>query len=141
MKRVAGPHSLTRQFSYKFIAPNKQRLDKITDIGESGPYIEYRFTYSSTPDKYPLNPKYTENEMDKYLNVFGTFSDMLVQNVVSDELEGPDGYMASNNYTYTLNADGYVATKTNLYYPDINHNNDSMVITEVLDYANTWPGL
>lgn len=141
MKRVAGVHTLTRQFSYKFIAPNKQRLDKITDIGESGPYIEYRFTYSSTPDKYPLNPKYTEHEMDKYLNIFGTFSDMLVQNVVSDELEGPDGFIASNNYTYTLNADGYVTSKTNLYYPDINHSNYSEVLTEVLDYANTWPGL
>lgn len=141
IKRVAGIHTLTRQFSYKTIGLNKQRLDKITDIGESGPFAEYRFTYSAITDKYALNPLYTEPEMDKHLNIFGTFSDLLVQNVVMDELEGPDGYMASNNYTYTLNSDGYVTSKSNLYYPDINHSNYAEVFTEVLEYANSWQGL
>jgi hypothetical protein len=129
-------HTLTQQFSYKPIAINKQRLDKITNIGEAGPFAEYRFTYSAIPNKYALNPKYTEHEMDKYLNIFGTFSDLLVQNIVLDELEGPDGYMPSNNYTYTLNADGYVTSSSNLYYPDINHSNYFEVFTEVRKYAN-----
>jgi hypothetical protein len=142
IKRSNGLHTLTRQFSYKFIGPNKQRLDKITDIDEeAGPFMEHRFTYSSIPDKYPLNPQYTEHEMDKYLNIFGTFSDLLVQNIVADELEGPDGYMASHNYTYTLNADGYVTSKSNLYYPDANHSNYSEVLTEVREYVNAWQGL
>jgi hypothetical protein len=137
IKTYTGPlHTLTRQFSYKPILLNKQRLDKITDIGEAGPFAEYRFTYSSISDKYPLNPLSTEQEMDKYLHIFGTFSDVLVQNIVKDELEGPDGYTPSNNYTYTLNADGYVTSISNLYYPDINHSNYSELITEVLEYVN-----
>ncbi|MHA4736494.1 hypothetical protein [Dyadobacter sp. MSC1_007] len=136
IKRYTALHTLTRQFSYKPILLNKQRLDKITDIGEAGPFAEYRFTYSSIPDKYPLNPLSTEQEMDKYLNIFGTFSDLLVQNIVKDELEGPDGYMPSNNYTYTLNADGYVTSSSNLYYPDINHSNYSEVVTEIREYLN-----
>lgn len=135
IKRYFGSHILTQQFSYKAILPNGQRLDKITHIGESGPFMEYKFSYSALQDKYFLNPYHTQ--LDKYLGIFGTFSDKLVQNVITDYL---DGTASSDNYTYTLNGDGYVTTRTDTYYPNI-YEPAFDVLTDSLSYVGTWPGL
>ncbi|MDR6803469.1 hypothetical protein J2Y45_000739 [Dyadobacter sp. BE34] len=135
IKRYFGAHVLTQQFSYKAILPNTQRLDKITYIGESGPFMEYKFSYSAFQDKYFLNPYHTQ--LDKYLRIFGTFSDKLVQDVITDYL---DGTASSSNYIYTLNADGYVTTRTDTYYPNI-YEPTFDVLTDSLSYVTAWPGL
>lgn len=135
IKRFFGVHTLTQQFSYKAIAPNVQRLNKITHINESGPIMEYKFSYSPQQDKYFLNPYHTQ--LDKYLRVFGTFSDKLVQDVTTDYL---DGSASSNNYTYVLNGDGYVTSRTDLYHPNI-YEPYSDVSTQILEYTNAWQGL
>lgn len=135
IKRYFGAHILTQQFSYKVILPNAQRLDKITYIGESGPFMEYKFSYSAFQDKYFLNPYHTQ--LDKYLRIFGTFSDKLVESVITDYL---DGTASSDNYTYTLNGDGYVTTRTDTYYPSI-YEPSFDVSTDSLSYITSWPGL
>ncbi|PSL32845.1 hypothetical protein [Dyadobacter jiangsuensis] len=135
IKRHFGAHVLTQQFSYKTTLPNTQRLDKITYIGESGPFMEYKFSYSAFQDKYFLNPYHTQ--LDKYLRIFGTLSDKLVQTVITDYL---DGTASSNNYTYTLNADGYVTTRTDTYYASI-YEPAFDISTDSLSYVTAWPGL
>jgi hypothetical protein len=129
--RFFGAQTLVQKFSYQAVFLKGERLDKITHIGASGPFMEYKFTYSPQDDKYPLNP--TQTELDKYLRIFGTFSDKLVQNVTVDYLNGT---ASAHNYTYTLNGDGYVTTRTDTYYPDI-YDPLFDVSTDTLSYVNS----
>lgn len=131
----------TIQYTYKAIGlPGAQKLDKITYIGANGPFKEYRFNYSSKQDKYFLNPDHTH--LDKYLKIFGKFGDMLIQDVTTEYLDpDPANQLVSfDTYTYILNGDGYVTSRTREYYP-YKYEPNKEVKTDLLTYTNAWQGL
>lgn len=137
---VKGTMSGTWKYSYNYIAAtNAYRLAKITENSiQSGPKFEFTFTYTSTADKYSLNS--TDGNIDKYLPIFGKFSDVLIQKRTTKSLQYPANPLEHENYTYITDADGLVTTKTSQITTG-NNPPSGAGYTEVLKYSDAWQGI
>lgn len=137
---VKGSLSATWKYSYNYnAATSSYRLAKITTNSvQFGPKHEFSFTYTSTSDKYSLNP--VDADIDKYLPFFGKFSDVLVQKRTTKSLEFPNNPVEHDNYTYTTDADGLVTTRTRITTTG-NNPPSGAGYTETLKYSDNWQGI
>lgn len=137
---VKGSVSGTWKYSYNYnAATNAYRLVKITENSvQFGPKLEFTFTYTSTPDKYPLNSP--DGNIDKYLPIFGKFSDVLMQKRTTKSLEYPNNPLEHENYTYITDNDGLVTTKTRVITTG-NNPPSGAGYTETLKYSDNWQGI
>lgn len=135
-----GSLSSTWKYSYSYnAATSSYRLTKInTNSVQFGPKHEFTFTYTSTPDKYSLNP--VNADIDKYLPIFGKFSDVLIQKRTTKSLEFPNNPLENDNYAYTTDVDGLVTTKTTITTTGNNPPSGSGY-TETLKYSDNWQGI
>lgn len=137
---VQGGVSAKLKYSYNFnAATNSYRLSKIVETSTNfGPNAEFTFEYSSLPDNYSLNfPTYN---IDKYLPIFGKFSDVLVGKRVEKSLANPANPAQNYYHTYTVDSDGLVISrkveKTFGNTPPSGSGD-----TEVLKYSTNWQGI
>ncbi|SDF26079.1 hypothetical protein SAMN04487996_109336 [Dyadobacter soli] len=91
----------------------------ITVHESSGPVSQLAFSYvgpggALTEDKCPLNP---EIGLDRYLRIYGKFSDLLVREITVSQLNAPNQPITYSKLTYATNADGYVTTRVTEYHP------------------------
>ena len=100
-------------------------LSKAIDYSAFGVAIlETTFNYDAAfgdpvmPDLYPLNSEWTRLT-DRYLRIFGKHSKHLVKLVTVKSLPGND-IKKNRFYTYTLDADGYVAVRKEFNFPNAN---------------------
>lgn len=118
-------------------ATNSYRLIKIADASvKFGPGHEYTFSYTSTPDKYPLN--YEIGNIDKYLPIYGQFSDVLPEKYTDNPVGFPGGSIENSTYSYGLDADGLVVNKTT---STSQGNGAPYVKSEILKYSANWQGI
>ncbi|MGV3603458.1 MAG: hypothetical protein ACO1N1_19725 [Dyadobacter fermentans] len=120
-----------QQFNYLyFSAVDSERLMSITYSNTSGVYKEVVFQYggngwgNGTPilDKYPLNNEFIG--LDKYLQIFGKFSEALVSGVSINQMVGTDiQSQIYYNYTNWLDSDGVLITRWRTHYPFGSGNN------------------
>lgn len=137
---VKGNISGTWKYFYNYnAATSAYRLAKITENSvQFGPKLEFTFTYTSTPDNYPLNSQ--DGNIDKYLPIFGKFSDVLIQKRTTKSLEFPNNPLEHENYTYVTDIDGLVTTKTRVITTGNNPPSGSGY-TEILKYSDNWQGI
>lgn len=117
------------------------RLYKIkTNITESGKIVsekERTITYTPTPDKYPLNPGYTE--LDQHLPIFGKFSDLLPKDVYETGVTDNILHQSLEKNTYSTDANGLVTSRTteyiNEYFPS------GITYNSILKYSTNWQGI
>lgn len=136
---VQGNVSGSWNYSYTFnAATNAYRLTKIISTSVNfGPNIESTFTYTAKPDVYPLN--HEKGNVDKYLPVFGKFSDVLVEKVVEKSLQNPASPSSNTEYTYITDADGLVTSRTTRYTSGTN--SSGLSYNAILKYSTTWQGI
>jgi hypothetical protein len=97
-----------------------------------------KIIYTAMPDKYPLNPGYTE--LDPYLPIFGKFSHLLPKEIHENELfQGIIHKQAFTTYTYSTDVDGLATSRTaNFVCTD----NPSVVsYSASLKYSINWQGI
>jgi hypothetical protein len=137
---VQGNVSATWKYTYTYNAvTNAYRLGKIvTASTKFGPGNEYTFTYNSTPDIYSLNFEYAN--IDKYLPVFGKFSDVLVEKMVEKSLQSPANPSQNYNYTYSTDNDGLVTAQTTQKTFGNNPPSGSGY-TVIRKYSSNWQGI
>jgi hypothetical protein len=126
-------------------AIGSDRLQKITYSNSNGAYKEVVFTYtigmSPTKEaKYPLNHEHTD--LDKYLPIFGKFSDVLVQQVIVSPLPYTNQSKPYYKYYYGLNNDGYAISQERQYYP-LGYGFDAGKEANftVQNYSTNWQGI
>lgn len=112
-------------FSYYYdSAAGAERLFKATYSNSNGAYKEISFLYSigtgnwaiaPKKDKYFLNP--IQLDLDKYLFIFGKFSDMLVQQATISPLPYTNQTKPYYKYYYSIDSDGYAISRSQEYYP------------------------
>ncbi|MGN7886750.1 hypothetical protein [Dyadobacter sp. 22481] len=117
--------SIKVDFNYIYdAAADAERLTKTTYSNSNGAYKEVSFLYSigsgnwavaPKPDKYFLNP--VHSDLDKYLRIFGKFSDMLVQQVTITPLPYTNQTKPYYKYFYSIDSDGYAISRSQEYYP------------------------
>jgi hypothetical protein len=128
------------KYSYSYYAPTSSyRLDKVTHNSvQFGPQLEFTFLYTQTPDKYTLNEG--DGNMDRYLPIFGKFSDVLVAKRTEKSLVNPANPSQNYNRTYTTDADGLVVTRTTITTTG-NNPPSGAGNTETLKYSDNWQGI
>lgn len=120
-----------------FSATKEYRLRTITVHESTGPVGQMAFHYTgqggtAIEDKYPLNP---DIGLDRYLRIYGKFSDVLVQEITVSQLNAPNQPVTYTKLTYSTNADGYVTTRVTEYHPYGKGNNTNMQTTiDLLKY-------
>lgn len=121
------------------------RLQKITYSNSNGAYKEVAFYYSTgmsptKPDKYFLNPEQTD--LDKYLPVFGKFSDLLVHLAIISPLPYTNQSKPSYLYYYGLNNDGYAISQERHYYPlGCGYDAGKETSFTAQNYSTNWQGI
>lgn len=136
-----------REFLYYYeAAADAERLNKVRYSNSNGVWKEVWLMYTmgngtgaGAPklDKYLLNPEFTE--LDKYLPIFGKFSDVLVRQ--AGVFLYPDNGQAKwyCSYSYLYDAGGYATERYRYYYPFGKDNNTNMTSkTSYLKYG--YPG-
>lgn len=112
-------------------------MNKIEATNSIGLIVDFaNITYSQKPDNYALNPDYTD--LDKYLPIFGQFSDLLPEAYVEDSKKA-DGSQLSHKFTYGLDNDGYVT------WEQIEHSagngSPKWYDSAILQYSSNWQGI
>jgi hypothetical protein len=121
------------------------RLQKITYSNSNGAYKEVTFTYTNgmlptKADKYSLNHEHTD--LDKYLPVFGKFSDVLVQQVVISPLPYTNQSKPYYAYYYGINNDGYAISQERHYFPlGYGYEAGKEANFTALNYSTNWLGI
>lgn len=138
----ASGKSETRKYLY---APSGAasgfRLYKIAtskkEAGEIVSNTECTITYTTTQDKYPLNPEYTE--LDQHLPIFGKFSDVLPKEVYKTGTIYNILQQSLTKYTYGTDVDGLVTSRKTEY---VCTDNPSVVsYYAILKYSTNWQGI
>lgn len=131
-------YSVTGDFSRKFTyfyspATSSYRLDKIETSNNAVQLKKVSITYSSKPDNYSLNPEHTG--LDRYLPIFGKFSDVLTEQYVELPLGSLPLY---HKFLYAIDSDGYVTLEQIEHsYGGSNKWYDSVI----LQYSSNWQGI
>lgn len=124
----------------------KDRLDRIIHSNNNGAYKEIEFFYNmgvgtqTKPDKYALNNEHTC--LDKYLPIFGTFSDVIVQRAQITPLPYTNQSKPYYEYFYLLNNDGYPISLDRHVYPlgkGFNAGKQSSV--SLFKFSTQWAGI
>jgi hypothetical protein len=138
---INGSVSGNWKYSYNYnAATSSYRLAKIiSNSVQLGPKHEYSLTYTSTLDKYSLSLPEV-GDIDKYLPIFGKFSDVLIQKCTTKSLEYPNNPWVNDNYTYITDNDGLVTTRTTETTYGNNPPSGSGYV-ETLKYSDNWQGL
>lgn len=127
-------------YSYIFnAATNAYRLDKIVAVNNGGPVQEAKFSYTAIADKYQLNPENINAE--PLLPFFGKFSDVLIKDI---EIKSTSGTQWTNfrEYSYILDNDGYVTSRTQAYHPFGKGSNQSLSTSTMnFKYSQYWQGI
>lgn len=120
-----------------FSATKEYRLRTITVHESTGPVSQMALSYvgqggTLIEDKYPLNP---DIGLDRYLRIYGKFSEVLVQEITVSQLNALNQPVTYSKLTYSTNADGYVTTRVTEYHPYGKGNNTNVQTTiDLLKY-------
>ncbi|WP_157504603.1 hypothetical protein [Dyadobacter beijingensis] len=153
IKSTANGSSSKRIFTYDYIsATGVERLNILTfasNVTAANPngityktidYNYYKSGVGNIPDKYHLNPQFSE--LDRYLPIFGKFSDALITDLTAKLASDPSSLIPFYRFTYTLNSDGYPTFRTIEYFPGgAGNNNGKQTISGELKYSTSWAGL
>ena len=124
----------------------KYRLQKCIYSNINGAYKQITFFYdlgvgtSTKLDKYALNNEHTY--LDKYLPVFGKFSDVLVQSAQITPLPYTNQTRPYYEYYYLMNANGYPISSDKHSYPlGYGNNAGKQTTLTVFQFSTQWMGL
>lgn len=142
--------SIKFEFSYIYnSAAGAERLYTVTHSNSNGAYKEIKYQYSiwaaqysvePKVDKYFLNPVHLD--LDKYLFIFGKFSDVLVQQVTITPLPFTNQVKPYYKYIYAFDAAGYATYRTEEHYPlGLGNSSGKQSTFEALKYTSWIPGL
>lgn len=141
-----GGPSQKHVFKYDYISDlGVERLNEITSSNSAGPFKRVNFFYTvggqpSKQDKYHLNPD--NSGLDKYLPVFGKFSDALVQRAQITPLPYTNQSKPFFQYYYGLDYNGYVSSVTKEYYPlGYGYNAGKQTSYGLLTFSANWAGI
>lgn len=133
-----GAHTGTIDYSYGFnVAANTYRLAKVTySTPAQGPTIEYSFTYTGIPNKYPL--AISNNGELRDLPIYGKSSDVLVDQITHHYFFA-NASIHKKKFSYTTDADGLVTSMTTALSKD----NGAPYSTETrpLKFSESWQGI
>jgi hypothetical protein len=149
LDQISRPSNSTKvNFTYASgsgSAIGSDRLQKITYSNSNGAYKEVTFTYTvgmspAQVDKYSLNHEHTD--LDKYLPIFGKFSDVLVQQVVVSPLPYTNQSKPFYQYYHGFTYDGYASSVTKEYYPlGYGYSAGKQTDYSLLTYSTQWMGI
>lgn len=136
---VQGNTSANWKYTYTFnAATGAYRLSKIVNSSvQFGPNVESTFTYTAKPDIFPLNQ--VHGNIDKYLPIFGKFSDVLIEKVTEKSLQNPANPSENTKFTYITDVDGLVTSRTTEY--TTGNSPSGVSYTALLKYSTTWQGI
>ncbi|WP_342088570.1 hypothetical protein [Dyadobacter sp. OTU695] len=141
-----GGVSQKKVFKYEYIpATGAERLSDITTSTPVGEFqrVNYFYTVGDQPskqDKYFLNPE--NSGFDKYLTIFGKFSDALVLRAQITPLPYTNQSKPFFQYYYGLDYNGYVSSITKEYYPlGYGYNAGKQTSYNLLTFSSQWAGL
>lgn len=130
---ITGAKTLNFTYLYS-AATNAYRLSKIeSNPNVSGLTDKVNITYTSQPDNYSLNPDYIG--VDKYLPIFGRFSDVLVEQYIESPLGSLPLY---HKFVYAIDSDGYATLE------QIEHSYGGpkkWYDSVILQYSSNWQGI
>ncbi|MHA4736492.1 hypothetical protein [Dyadobacter sp. MSC1_007] len=141
-----GGPSQKHVFKYDYIsAMSAERLSDITSSSPTGDFKRVNFFYTvgsqpSKQDKYYLNPELTG--LDKYLSIFGKFSDAVVQRAQVTPLPYSNQSKPFYQYYYGFDYNGYASSITKEYYPlGYGYSAGKQTNYSLLSYSTQWMGL
>ncbi|GGM76709.1 hypothetical protein GCM10010967_05380 [Dyadobacter beijingensis] len=127
-------------FDHAYYSATKEyRLRTISVHESTGPVSEMTIGYTLPggtliTDKYPLNP---DIGLDRYLHIYGNFSNYLVQQISVAQLNSSNQPITFTKLTYSTNSDGYVTTRVTEYHPlGYGNNNGVKTTVDLLKYSN-----
>jgi len=132
-----GPLVKIWEYSYGFnVASNTYRLTTIT-VSQPGqpPISEFNFTYTGTPNKYPLSLDVNGDLLD--LPIFGKSSDVLIDEITSQKSFSTTVH--KKKFSYTTDSDGLVTSMIKALSKD----NAAPYSTEthLLKFSTSWQGI
>ncbi|MCF0071888.1 hypothetical protein LZD49_15530 [Dyadobacter sp. CY261] len=143
---IGNPHVIWK-YSYNYnAASSSYRLHKVASSNSQfGPEIETTFTYTSIPAKYSWNPVdatiyMDQGNIDRYLPIFGKFSDVLVAKTVEQSLKNPATKSSNKEFTYITDSDGLVTSRITQTSKG-NNPPASSPTTTILKYSSSWQGI
>lgn len=141
-----GGPSQKHVFKYDYISDlDAERLNEITSSTPTGAFKRVNFFYTvggqpSKQDKYRLNPENTG--LDKYLPIFGKFSDALVQRIQITPLPYTNQSKPFYQFYYGFDYAGYVSSITKEYYPlGYGYNAGKQSSYNLLTFSTQWAGI
>jgi hypothetical protein len=133
-------------FKYDYIPDfGAERLSDITSSSSVGDFKRVNFFYTvgnqpSKQDKYYLNPELTG--LDKYLTIFGKFSDALVQRAQITPLPYSNQSKPFYQFYYGFDYNGRVSSITKEYYPlGYGYSAGKQTNYSLLTYSTQWMGI
>lgn len=141
-----GGPSQKHVFKYDYIAEaGAERLSDITSSSPTGAFKRVNFFYTvggqpSKQDKYYLNAELTG--LDKYLTVFGKFTDVLVQRAQITPLPYTNQSKPFYQFYYGFDYSGNVSSITKEYYPlGYGYSAGKQMNYSTLQYSSNWQGI
>lgn len=144
INELCGGLPQKKVFKYDYIS-GAERLSDITISNSAGAFQRVNFFYTvgdqpSKQDKYFLNPE--NSGFDRYLTIFGKFSDVLVQRAQITPLPYTNQSKPFFQYYYGLDYNGYVSSVTKEYYPlGYGYNAGKQTSYSLLTFSTQWAGL
>ncbi len=141
-----GGPSQKKVFKYDYIPDaGAERLSDITTSSPTGEFQRVNFFYTignqpAKQDKYFLNPE--NSGFDKYLPIFGKFSDVLVQRAQITPLPYTNQSKPFFQYYHGFDANGYISAVTKEYYPlGYGYNAGKQTSYSQFTFSTQWAGL
>ena len=146
INELCGGLAQKKVFKYDYISDaDAERLSDITISNSAGAFqrVNFFYTVGGQPpkeDKYFLNPE--NSGFDKYLTIFGKFSDVLVQRAQITPLPYTNQSKPFFQYYYGLDYNGYINSVTREYYPlGYGYNAGKQSSYNLVKFSTQWSGI
>ncbi|OJV20958.1 MAG: hypothetical protein BGO21_08670 [Dyadobacter sp. 50-39] len=128
------------KFTYAYNAStNSYRLTRIDKSDAAGPLDEKIFTYTSQPNNDFPNLDYIGYEVEPYLPIFGTFSDVLIGSVEYNHFAS--GIKLYDKYDYVLDSNGNVSSRSREFHPQGKANASMSMSSVTFQFSQNWQGI